>query len=133
MAHQSHGHHNLRLLNASYRFIERKLRQNWNLSTTSSGEPTVTVDYKKFDVELAFIPTVLARGVIYLRISRCGRKTIPVHLSYLIAFVDDHGKLKFRNNIYGRDHALRAFSKELNAKLLIFPSRTMTTLYGGSS
>jgi Domain of unknown function (DUF6894) len=43
MAHQSHGHHNLQLLNASYRFIERKLRQNWNLSATSSGEPTVTV------------------------------------------------------------------------------------------
>lgn len=37
-------------------------------STTSSGAPTVTVEYKKFGVELAFIPTVLSRGVINLRI-----------------------------------------------------------------
>ncbi|HTE76014.1 MAG TPA: type II and III secretion system protein family protein [Xanthobacteraceae bacterium] len=37
-------------------------------STTSSGAPTVTVDYKKFGVELAFVPTVLSRGVINLRI-----------------------------------------------------------------
>ena len=37
-------------------------------STTSSGAPTVTIEYKKFGVELAFIPTVLSRGVINLRI-----------------------------------------------------------------
>jgi len=37
-------------------------------STTSSGAPTVTVDYKKFGVELAFVPTVLRHGVINLRI-----------------------------------------------------------------
>lgn len=37
-------------------------------STTSSGAPTVTIDYKKFGVELAFVPTVLSRGVINLRI-----------------------------------------------------------------
>jgi len=37
-------------------------------STTSSGAPTVTIEYKKFGVELAFVPTVLSRGVINLRI-----------------------------------------------------------------
>jgi len=37
-------------------------------STTSSGAPTVTIEYKKFGVELAFIPTVLSRGIINLRI-----------------------------------------------------------------
>jgi pilus assembly protein CpaC len=37
-------------------------------STTSSGAPTVTIDYKKFGVELAFVPTVLSRGIINLRI-----------------------------------------------------------------
>jgi pilus assembly protein CpaC len=35
---------------------------------TSSGAPTVTIEYKKFGVELAFVPTVLSRGVINLRI-----------------------------------------------------------------
>jgi len=37
-------------------------------STTSSGAPTVTIDYKKFGVELGFTPTVLSHGVINLRI-----------------------------------------------------------------
>ena len=37
-------------------------------STTSSGAPTVTIDYKKFGVELSFVPTVLSRGIINLRI-----------------------------------------------------------------
>jgi hypothetical protein len=37
-------------------------------STTSSGAPTVTIDYKKFGVELSFVPTVLSRGQINLRI-----------------------------------------------------------------
>ncbi|MCK1549560.1 type II and III secretion system protein family protein [Bradyrhizobium sp. 177] len=37
-------------------------------STTSTGFPTVTIDYKKFGVELAFVPTVLSRGVINLRV-----------------------------------------------------------------
>jgi pilus assembly protein CpaC len=37
-------------------------------STTSSGAPTVTIDYKKFGVELAFVPTVLSHGIINLRI-----------------------------------------------------------------
>jgi pilus assembly protein CpaC len=35
---------------------------------TSSGAPTVTIEYKKFGVELAFVPTVLSRGIINLRI-----------------------------------------------------------------
>jgi pilus assembly protein CpaC len=37
-------------------------------SQTSSGAPTVTIEYKKFGVELAFIPTVLSHGIINLRI-----------------------------------------------------------------
>ena len=37
-------------------------------NTTTNGFPTVTIDYKKFGVELAFVPTVLSRGVINLRI-----------------------------------------------------------------
>jgi pilus assembly protein CpaC len=36
--------------------------------TTASGFPTVTIQYKKFGVELNFTPTVLSRGVIDLRI-----------------------------------------------------------------
>ncbi|MBP0115831.1 type II and III secretion system protein family protein [Bradyrhizobium vignae] len=35
---------------------------------TSNGFPTITIDYKKFGVELAFVPTVLSRGVINLRV-----------------------------------------------------------------
>jgi pilus assembly protein CpaC len=37
-------------------------------NTTSTGFPTITIDYKKFGVELAFVPTVLSRGVINLRV-----------------------------------------------------------------
>ncbi|MDA9437867.1 pilus assembly protein CpaC [Bradyrhizobium sp. CCBAU 51745] len=35
---------------------------------TTNGFPTITIDYKKFGVELAFVPTVLSRGVINLRV-----------------------------------------------------------------
>ncbi|RXG95105.1 type II and III secretion system protein family protein [Bradyrhizobium vignae] len=35
---------------------------------TSNGFPTITIDYKKFGVELSFVPTVLSRGVINLRV-----------------------------------------------------------------
>ena len=37
-------------------------------SNTTAGFPTVTIEYKKFGVELAFVPTVLSRGVINLRV-----------------------------------------------------------------
>jgi pilus assembly protein CpaC len=37
-------------------------------NTTTNGFPTVTVDYKKFGVELGFVPTVLSRGLINLRV-----------------------------------------------------------------
>jgi pilus assembly protein CpaC len=38
-------------------------------STVAAGAlPTVTIEFKKFGVELAFVPTVLSRGVINLRI-----------------------------------------------------------------
>lgn len=37
-------------------------------NTTTTGFPTITIDYKKFGVELAFVPTVLSRGVINLRV-----------------------------------------------------------------
>lgn len=34
----------------------------------AGGFPTVTIEFKKFGVELAFVPTVLSRGVINLRV-----------------------------------------------------------------
>ena len=34
----------------------------------TDGFPTITIEYKKFGVELAFVPTVLSRGVINLRV-----------------------------------------------------------------
>ncbi|WP_025031902.1 type II and III secretion system protein family protein [Bradyrhizobium sp. DOA9] len=37
-------------------------------TNTTAGFPTVTIEYKKFGVELAFVPTVLSRGVINLRV-----------------------------------------------------------------
>jgi pilus assembly protein CpaC len=37
-------------------------------NSTTAGFPTVTIDYKKFGVELAFVPTVLSRGTINLRV-----------------------------------------------------------------
>jgi pilus assembly protein CpaC len=37
-------------------------------ATTLGGIPTITIEFKKFGVELAFVPTVLARGVINLRV-----------------------------------------------------------------
>jgi pilus assembly protein CpaC len=37
-------------------------------NTTTNGFPTVTIQYKPFGVELAFVPTVLSRGVINLRV-----------------------------------------------------------------
>ncbi|WP_108518802.1 type II and III secretion system protein family protein [Bradyrhizobium algeriense] len=37
-------------------------------STTGTGFPTISIEYKKFGVELAFVPTVLSRGVINLRV-----------------------------------------------------------------
>jgi len=37
-------------------------------STSTSGVPTIAIQYKKFGVELAFVPTVLSRGVINLRV-----------------------------------------------------------------
>ncbi|SCB53568.1 type II and III secretion system protein [Bradyrhizobium yuanmingense] len=35
---------------------------------TTNGFPTITIDYKKFGVELGFVHTVLSRGVINLRV-----------------------------------------------------------------
>ena len=37
--------------------------------STSGGIPTVTVEFKKFGVELTFMPTVLANGLINLRLA----------------------------------------------------------------
>jgi pilus assembly protein CpaC len=37
-------------------------------STSTAGFPTITIEYKKFGVELAFVPTVLSRGAINLRV-----------------------------------------------------------------
>ena len=37
-------------------------------TTGTNGFPTVTIEFKKFGVELGFVPTVLSRGVINLRV-----------------------------------------------------------------
>jgi pilus assembly protein CpaC len=37
-------------------------------TATVGGQPTVTIEFKKFGVELGFVPTVLSRGVINLRV-----------------------------------------------------------------
>jgi len=37
-------------------------------TTSTGGFPTISIEYKKFGVELAFVPTVLSRGVINLRV-----------------------------------------------------------------
>jgi pilus assembly protein CpaC len=37
-------------------------------SATSGNFPTISIEYKKFGVELVFVPTVLSRGVINLRV-----------------------------------------------------------------
>jgi L,D-transpeptidase YcbB len=46
---------------------------------------------------------------------------IPVHLTYQTAFVDDRGKLEFREDIYGRDQALLAIMKGPEAKVADIP------------
>ena len=42
---------------------------------------------------------------------------IPVNLTYQTAFVDDDGKLQFRDDIYGRDRALLAILKGDDRKM----------------
>jgi murein L,D-transpeptidase YcbB/YkuD len=42
---------------------------------------------------------------------------IPVHLTYQTAFVDDEGKLQFRDDVYGRDKALLAILKSDERKV----------------
>jgi pilus assembly protein CpaC len=37
-------------------------------TTSSGGFPTISIEYKKFGVELAFVPTVLSRGTVNLRV-----------------------------------------------------------------
>jgi pilus assembly protein CpaC len=37
-------------------------------TNTTNGFPTISIEYKKFGVELAFVPTVLSRGAINLRV-----------------------------------------------------------------
>jgi L,D-transpeptidase YcbB len=46
---------------------------------------------------------------------------IPVHLTYQTAFVDDQGKLEFREDIYGRDQALLAILKGTERKVADIP------------
>ena len=45
----------------------------------------------------------------------------PVHLTYQTAFVDDQGKLEFRDDIYGRDHALLAILNGTERKVADIP------------
>jgi L,D-transpeptidase YcbB len=46
---------------------------------------------------------------------------IPVHLTYQTAFVDDQGKLEFREDIYGRDQALLAILNGAERKVADIP------------
>jgi murein L,D-transpeptidase YcbB/YkuD len=46
---------------------------------------------------------------------------IPVHLTYQTAFVDDQGKLEFREDIYGRDQALIAILNGAERKVADIP------------
>ncbi len=48
-------------------------------------------------------------------------KFLPVHLTYQTAFVDDDGKLEFREDIYGRDKALLAILKGDERKVADIP------------
>ena len=47
--------------------------------------------------------------------------SIPVHLTYQTAFVDDRGKLEYREDIYGRDRVLLAILKGPEAKVADIP------------
>ncbi len=46
---------------------------------------------------------------------------IPVHLTYQTAFVDDSGKLQFRDDIYGRDRQVLALLKGDERKVADIP------------
>jgi hypothetical protein len=46
---------------------------------------------------------------------------IPVNLTYQTAFVDDAGKLQFRDDVYGRDRALLAILKGSDMRLADIP------------
>ena len=46
---------------------------------------------------------------------------IPVHLTYQTAFVDEQGKLEFREDIYGRDQALLAILNGTERKVAEIP------------
>ena len=46
---------------------------------------------------------------------------VPVHLTYQTAFVDEQGKLEFREDIYGRDKTLLAILKGDERKVADIP------------
>jgi L,D-transpeptidase YcbB len=46
---------------------------------------------------------------------------VPVHLTYQTAFVDEEGKLQFRNDVYGRDRALLGILKGDERKVADIP------------
>jgi len=48
-------------------------------------------------------------------------KFLPVHLTYQTAFVDEEGKLEFREDVYGRDKALLAILKGDERKVADIP------------
>jgi pilus assembly protein CpaC len=66
-------------------------------STTTGGFPTVTIQYKEFGVSLAFTPTVLAGGVINLRV-RPEVSDLDYNLTVQTAGVTVPGIVKRRAN-----------------------------------
>ena len=54
---------------------------------------------------------------------------IPVHLTYQTAFVDEEGKLEFREDVYGRDKALLAILKGDERKVADIRSSAGRTRY----
>jgi hypothetical protein len=46
---------------------------------------------------------------------------VPVHVTYQTAFVNDHGQLEFRGDLYGHDQALLALMKGPERKVVDIP------------
>jgi hypothetical protein len=56
---------------------------------------------------------------------------IPVHITYQTAFVDEHGNLQFRDDVYGRDQRTLVALKNEDRKVadLAIENRSTSTNY----